>query len=121
MPKFVHASRFKNWLMHLSAVDQMIPAIIAMDRIKYRRMLPVYLADMLQLEHDDPAIWKHFMEGNFSVQKSKIPFTALGRDHAGEQQNKIMKIEGGLKGISKEENARVRHFLTAPVLQEIYD
>ena len=108
--------------MHLSAVDQTISAIIAMDRIKYRRMLPVYLADMLQLEHDDPAIWKHFMEGNFSVKKkSKIPFIALGRDHAGEQQNKIMKIKGGLKGISKEENARVRHFLTAPVLQEICD
>ena len=32
--------------------------------------------------------WPHFC-----VQKSRIPFTALGRDHAGEQENKILKME----------------------------
>ena len=35
----------------------MIPDIISMDRIKYRRMLPVYLADMKQLEESDPEVY----------------------------------------------------------------
>ena len=59
--------------------------LVSMNRIKYRRMWAVYLADMVQLEKDEPDIWKSFIEGNFSCQKSDIQGTAIGRDHAGEQ------------------------------------
>ena len=61
------------------------------------------------------------MEGNFSCQKTGIPGTAIGRDHAGEQVNKILKTRGGLTGITRNENSRTRHFLLAPVLQSISD
>ena len=48
-----------------------------MDRIKYRRMLPVYLSDMEALEERDPNIWQFFfIDGNFSVQINHIPGTA---------------------------------------------
>ena len=60
-----------------------------MDRIKYRRMLPVYLADMKDLEGREPSIWESFMQGKFTVKKSSIPFTSLSADHAGEQKNKL--------------------------------
>ena len=42
----------------------------------------------------------------------RLPFllTALGIDHAGEQVNKMIKIEGGLTGVSRNENARTRYF-----------
>lgn len=92
-----------------------------MNRIKYRRMWAVYLADMVQLEKDEPDIWKSFMEGNFSCQKSDIQGTAIGRDHAGEQVNKVLKTRGGITGITRNENSRTRHFLLAPVLQSISD
>ena len=68
-----------------------------MDRIKYRRMLPVYLADMKRIENEDPAMWKFFCDGNFSVQTTEIPATAKAVDHAGEQENKKLKIQGGFK------------------------
>ena len=54
-------------------------------------MWAVYLADMVQLEKDEPDIWKSFMEGNFSCQKYDIQGTAIGRDHAGEQVNNVLK------------------------------
>ena len=69
-----------------------------MERIKYRRLLPVYLSEMRNLEHDDPDIWKYFMEGIFSVQTTKVLHTIIGVDHAGDQQNKKLNIQGGLIG-----------------------
>ena len=81
--------------MHLSALRDMLPVIITIDRVKYRRMLPAYLADMLYLKKSDSVVWKFFQEGNFRARKNSMPFTAIGRHHAGEQENKKMKIMGG--------------------------
>ena len=46
--------------------------------------------------------------GQFGVQKKGIPLTSIGVDHAGKQINKLMKVDGGLTGISCNETARVR-------------
>ena len=89
-----------------------------MDRTKYRRLLPVYLSAMRNLEHNDPDNMTYFMEGNFYVQ-TKVPLTAIGVDHAGEQQNKKLKIQGGLIGITTKENSRNRYFIISPVISQI--
>ena len=57
--------------------------------------------------------------GEFSVVKSRLPFVALGVDHAGEQENKLLKISGGLRGIANNENARNRFFINAPFVNII--
>ena len=49
----------------------------------------------------------------------QVHFTAKGNDHCGEQINKILKVAGGLIGISGNENARTPFFLTAPFLANI--
>ena len=90
-----------------------------MDRTKYSRLIPVYLAEMRNLKRTDPVTWKAFSKGGFSVQKTPIPYTALGMDHTGEQVNEVIKIEGGLTGVSRNENARTRYFLTAPIISKI--
>ena len=116
---FLHASRSKNWLMHLYATEELYCDIRSMDRTKYARLLPVYLAEMQDLKRTDKVIWEAFSKGEFSVQKTPIPYTALGMDHAGEQVNKIIKISGGLIGVSRNENARARYFLTVPIISKI--
>ena len=40
-------------------------------------------------------------------------------DHRGEQVNKILKIDGGIVGISRNENAHTRFMLSAPIIAEI--
>ena len=62
-----------------------------------------------------------FPRGNFSVQKNPIPFTPIGRNHADKQENKKLKISGGLKGISRNLNARTRFFLNSPILKQIIE
>ena len=40
-------------------------------------------------------------------------------DHAGEQENKLLKISGGLRGIANNENTRNRFFINAPFVNII--
>ena len=93
---FIEATRSRNWKLHLDSLEDMIADFASMNRINYRRYAATYIADMRHLEFDDKETWKYFMEGNFCCQKNEIPFTAIGRDHCGEQQNKILKGRGGV-------------------------
>ena len=47
-----------------------------------------------------PNIWGRLVSGEFAVTKSNIPFTTIGADHAQEQDNKDIKGDGGLQGIT---------------------
>ena len=40
------------------------------------------------------------MNGCFSINKTSVPLTAIGADHAIEHENRIMKVLGGIKGIA---------------------
>ena len=73
---------------------------------------------MSDLQHRAPDVWAVFMRGDFSCQKSNIPGTAIGQDHAAEQENKIINC-GGITGITWNENTRTRHFLAASILSSI--
>ena len=64
---------------------------------------------MLDLEQKDIATWNILKQGNFSLNKSSVPFTAIGVAHGIEQENKSMKI----KGITNNERALDEYFLTA--------
>ena len=120
---FIEASRPRNWLLHLSAAESLMQDFTSIDRIKYRRWWAVYIADMRHLQTstniEDRKIWDAFMAGDFSCQKSEVPVTSIGRDHAGEQENCKIKNRGGIKGITMNENSRTRHFLVEPILQSI--
>ena len=56
--KFVYATWSRNWVLYLSSLTELLPGIISIDRIKYRRMLTVYLADMQDLQKSNPKLWK---------------------------------------------------------------
>ena len=116
---FIRASRQRDWILHLNALHQMIPYFFAHDQLNYARLSPVYLSEMAVVQESEPEIWNLFMEGNFSVQKNKIPFTAIGADHALEQENKNIKVLVGVKGLLQNDSALVRFGLISPVLNQI--
>ena len=117
--EFIEASQTRNWLQHLSSAEALMQGFIAMDHCKYRKGWMTYIADMKHLQTSDPDVWQYFMDGNFSVQKSDIPGVAIGCGHAGEQVNCEDKSRGGLKGITRNENSRVRNYLVKPTLGQI--
>ena len=86
---------------------------IAMDRIKYKRLGPQYIAYMHEMKTKHPATWQELEDGNISATKSEIPFVSIGADHACEHLNRMMKVHSGLVGISNNPNAQQRFFFLA--------
>ena len=50
--------------------------------LNYARRTLVYLAQMYELKEKDENIWAALDAGRFSMNKSGIPFTAIGTDHS---------------------------------------
>ena len=73
---------------------------------------------MVHLQSDDKQSWD-YLKDNYSVSKSAIPFTSIGSDHAMEQDNKKMKVSGGIIGITQNTAALHRFCLAAPLLNLI--
>ena len=111
---FIKAVQTADWDLHLSSLEAFTKYFFAYDKLNYARRIPLYLAEMKALKHTDPLIWEEFQNGNWVVNKTSIPFCAIGADYALEHLNRGMKVAGGLVGITLNENARVRFFLTAP-------
>ena len=70
---------------------------------------------MQVLKTGHPDTWRELENGNISVTKSTTPFVSLA-DHACEQVSLLMKVNGGITGLSNNPNARQRFFLTTPEL-----
>ena len=82
-------------------------------------MIPIYLAEMSQLERTYPEIWSEFSNENLFAIKYTIPFCAIGPDHALQQINRWMKVTRGLVGITLNKNARNRFFLISADLARL--
>ena len=59
----------------------------------------IVFAQMYELKEKDKRTWEFLSEGNFSVNISAIPFNAIGADHGIEQENRTLKVLGGVTGI----------------------
>ena len=73
---FVAASRNADLVLHLEAGEALSKMFFAMDRIKYKRLWPRYIADMYDLKTNHPATWRELEAGNLSVTKTSIPFVS---------------------------------------------
>ena len=113
---FVAASGNADLHLHIEAGEALSKLFFAMDRIKYKRLWPRYIADMHALKIDHPETWRELEERNISVTKNAISFVSIGADHACEHLNKFMKVHAGLIGICNNHNARRRFFLADPEL-----
>ena len=119
MLTYIRAVRSGDWMLHLDATETFVKYFFAHDKLNYARLLSVYLADMKALAKSDPEIWAEFMDGNWVVNKNINPFCAIGPDHALEQVNRMMKVLGGLIGITLSPLARAKFFLVAPGLARL--
>ena len=112
--QFIKAERTGNWKLHLDTVAAMTPYFFVTDRHNYARWLPVYLADMNQMEIKHPTVYREFMSGNHNVSWASNPFSQVSTDMALEQSiNADSKSKGGIVGISQRPAALQRWFLTS--------
>ena len=62
--QFLQAERTGSWKLHLFSVAAMFRHFFVMDRQNYVHYLPVYLADMQQMELTHPDIYNEFAGEN---------------------------------------------------------
>lgn len=111
---FIRSLRDNSWRLPLSSLNDFIKYFFVHDQLNYARLTPIYIATMLQLEHKDTESWE-YLSDNFSINKNGIPFTCIGSEHALEQNNKLMKINGGIVGITNNSTTLNRYCLIAPL------
>ena len=117
----IRAERSGDWELYLESLICMLPVFYAYDRINYSRWLPVYIADMINLEDTAKEVYDEFKAGRFSVNRTGKSFAAVPTDQVLEQTlNKDSKGSGGLKGISNNEVARTKWFLSSHVRAQMY-
>ena len=116
---FIRATREESWELHLRSLHKLCPSFFSFDMIKYARMTPVYLSQMMDLKENDEKTWIMMMEGGFCVGKSKFPFTSIGADHGIEQENRSIKVMGGIKGISNSSINLDEYFLSTAEISNI--
>ena len=72
--------READWNLHLSAVQRAIPLCFAFDRVNYKRWLPLYYEDCLQLPQNFPGINTQFLNGDFVVRHTSRNGSAVTID-----------------------------------------
>ena len=71
----------------------------------------------IKLEEKDQNILHFFIDGYLFVQINHTPGATKDVDHAGEQENKILKIQSGLTGLTKRETRNKLFLILHKVLE----
>lgn len=111
----IRAAREGNWILHLTAIEAMIPWCFAYNRINYSRYLPWYYKQMKSLEYSHPELHTYLVDGGFSCQiGKKNTFGRIPMDQTIEETiNKDTQTAGGTKGFSTRANCVAKYYITA--------
>ena len=99
MLSFVKSIREGNFQKFLDALTLFVPCMFSLDHTNYACWLPVFIQSLNRLHQQHPEVYNEFMKGRFTVQKTSRYFSRISDDQAHEQNNKIVKGNGGAIGI----------------------
>lgn len=95
--KAIKSERTGNWLMHLSALSDMLPFLAASGHNAYTKSILLYLQEMTQLPITHPDVYDHFVRGNSVIRRSDRFWAGLPPDLVIEQVlMRTVKSTGGL-------------------------
>ncbi|KAK3703668.1 hypothetical protein QZH41_011790 [Actinostola sp. cb2023] len=116
---FLRSLRQANFTLYIEALSKMMPWFFALNHTNYARWLPVHLRDMYSLKQAAPEVASHFEKGFFTVHKSPRSFSAIAIDHAHEQNNAIVKGDGGAVGLTENPVALRRWMTSGPEMARL--
>ena len=117
--QLVKSIREADFHMFKSSLTSLLPWMFALDHTNYARWLSVHLRDLTALPILLPEINKEFEKGSFVVHKSGNPFSAIALDHSHEQENAIVKGEGGAVGLTSNPAALKRWMIAGPEVARV--
>ena len=110
--------RSGDFELHLNAVCEVIPWLCAAGRNNYARYVPVYVAEMRQLETNQPIPYSFLKNGGFVIRRtSNKTFNCVASDQALEQTiNRDSKRSGGIIGFTLRKSALQRWISTRHII-----
>ena len=77
----VRVDRDGNWILHLQAIQALLPIFAAFDSTNYLRWCSLYLEDMYKLPDTTPGVYQAFIDSKFVVKRTHGNFNAVGADY----------------------------------------
>ena len=115
----IRSFREGNFELYRYALYEMIPYFFANNNVSYARWIPINLLDMMVLEEQHPDVSSEFHNGNFVIHKSRRDFSAMAIDQAREQNNSIIKGDGGAIGLTEDPAALRRWMVAGPKVSRL--
>ena len=101
---FVRFIREGNFSLYVQSLRNHSKWFFALDHYNYARWLTVHVFDLLSVPITHPGIYQQMLNGGFSFAKTKRPFSRMALDQVHEQNNKIIKGQGGASNFLNLEN-----------------
>ena len=108
-----------NFQLYKEACASLAPWFFALNSTHYARWLPVHIRDMESLDKEIPSVASEFRKGNFVVQKSHRAFSSIPIDQAHEQNNKVVKGDGGAIGLTENPSQLLRWMICGPEVSRL--
>ena len=105
--------------LFVQCVKDIMPWMFALDHTHYSRWMSVFLKDLQQIPSKYPSVFEEFKKGYFTVKNGNRKFSNIGIDQGHEQNNKLVKIEGGAIGIFDNPKALLRWAVAGPIVAQI--
>ena len=117
----VRSFRQSDFRQYTAALMAITPWTFALDRTNYSRWLPVHIRDMVELPNKHPHVYNVFSTSGekFTVQKMTNTFSCIPLDQAHEQNNELIKGDGGVIGITETSGALLRWMVAGPELARV--
>ncbi len=115
----VRSLRIGDFDSFLICLIFILPWFFALDHTQYSRWMSVFVNDLSVLEMQQNGIYDVFVKGYFTVRKSNRVFSNMGIDQAHEQNNKILKADGGVIGILDNPTALLKWAISGPVISQM--
>ena len=117
--EFVKATREGNFPVYVEVLSKIVPWMFALNLTNYSRWLPVHIRDLVRLEKNHPSLFAEFTQGKFVVQKSQHRFSMIALDQNHEQENEIIKGDGGAVGLTESPTALRRWMISGPEIARL--
>ena len=111
---FVQSLREGNFNLYQESLKQLVPLHFALDHFHYARWLPIHIHDMVKLSESHPNVEGKFQQGHFVVNKTQRVFSGISLDQAHEQNNKLVKGDGGAVGLTENSSQLLRWMVSGP-------
>ena len=107
---FLRSIRSRNFDLYVHSLDKLLPWVFAFDHYNYARWISVHQFDMEMLHKKNPLVYQEFhAKGNFVVARTNDDFSSMALDQRHEQLNKDIKGDGGMVGLTEDEE-KFRHW-----------